>query len=223
MIGNPRTPINGLYEAVNKASKQPPRSTPTTRPKASTTSSSPTTSWPRARTRCARTLLSQFNGKVPKGYELFKVPAGTVVVQGGAAGGLPRRQALRPLVRPARQPRAAGHGPQGPRAELRPDDQRADRHVRVHRQGTQALPRRHEAARRAWPAEAGPGPAGRELLPDLRDRARPEGRVAPLHRLPREPRRHRRPHGRPDLRRLQHSRRPRTSPTCSRPARCRSP
>ena len=144
---------------------------------------------------------------------------------GREAGQLPGQQAVRPVVRAARQPRAERQGAQGPQAGVRPDDERADRHLQVHGQGAQGLPRRDAAARPARPDQPDSRPAGGVLVPDLRRRARPRGRHAALHQLQREPRRHRRPHRRPDLRRLHGSAAcsaHRTWPSSSRSARCRS-
>ena len=87
--------------------------------------------------------------------------------------------------------------------ESDPTTERADRHLQLHRQGAQELPGGHAPPGRARADAPGPGPAGGELVPDLRDRARPRGGLAAVHRLPREPGRHRRAHGRADLGRLQ--------------------
>ena len=70
----------------------------------------------------ARTLLSEFDGRVPKGYEVLQVPPGTVVLQAREAREPPGRRALRALLRRARQPGAARHRPQGPAPGVRPDD-----------------------------------------------------------------------------------------------------
>ena len=120
-------------------------------------------------------------------------------------GAGPRR-----LLDHPRRPRPLGHGHQEPRAELRPAGrQRADRHLRLQRQGPEGVPVDHEPgrpARRRQRQPAQPGP-GAELAP-LRDRARQRARLDPVHQLPREPRRHRRLDGRADLRRLHDHERP---------------
>ena len=59
-------------------------------------------------------LLSEFDGRVPKGYEILRVPAGHRRAAGRAAREPSRRRAVRAVLRPARQPRAERHGPQGP-------------------------------------------------------------------------------------------------------------
>ena len=57
--------------------------------------------------------------------------------EGAAAG---------PLLDRPRRPRAVGHGHQEPGAELRPARrQRADRHLRLHRQGPEGVPEDHRA------------------------------------------------------------------------------
>ena len=95
------------------------------------------------------------------------------------------------LLRAQGQAGAERRRHQEPRAELR-SEPAAERHLRLHRPGPAGVPDDHQADR---PARV--GVAGRPLR--VRDRPRRQDRLAADHRLQREPRRHRRPHGRSDL------------------------
>ena len=110
-------------------------------------------------------------------------------------------------------PELKGTDIKNPRAGVRPDDERSpivtfeftDKGRKAFQDVTRRLAERGQTKQI-------PGQPVESLVPDLRDRARPRGRLAPVHRLPREPGRHRRPHRRADLGRLHDSRRRRTSP-----------
>src|SRR5438093_9358929 len=81
VIGNPRTPITGLYPAVKKASQQPPVVDSNNSTKGQYYLFKPTKTLAEGPDANRKDALSQFNGKIPKGYELVKVPPGTVVLQ----------------------------------------------------------------------------------------------------------------------------------------------
>ena len=112
----------------------------------------------------------------------------------------------RPVVGHQGQPGPQRHRHQEPRAELRGRHRRpADRHDGVQRQGPQGVRRDHardRAARRRQLRAQRRGAEPDRLLAPLRDPARQRADLDALHQLPREPRRHRRLPGRPDLRRL---------------------
>jgi SecD/SecF fusion protein len=79
--GNPQTPIAGLYPAVKRASQQKP-----VRDENNSTKGSyylfKANKLLAAGPDASRTdLLSEYDGRVPKGYEILKVPEGTVVLR----------------------------------------------------------------------------------------------------------------------------------------------
>jgi SecD/SecF fusion protein len=89
VIGNPRTPINGLYEAVKKASGQPPAIDSNNTTKGQFYLFKPNHQLAEGPDAVRKDALSQFDGKVPKGYRLIEVPPGVVVVQGEKPAGFP--------------------------------------------------------------------------------------------------------------------------------------
>jgi SecD/SecF fusion protein len=89
VLGNPRTPINGLYDAITKASKQPPRTGPNNTTKGQYYLFKPNHQLAEGPDTLLKDALSQFNGKVPKGFQLIKVPPGTVVLQAEKPKGFP--------------------------------------------------------------------------------------------------------------------------------------
>jgi SecD/SecF fusion protein len=89
VIGSPRTPINGLYEAVKKASGQPPAIDSNNTTKGQFYLFKPNHQLAEGPDALRKDALSQFNGKVPKRYRLIEVPPGTVVVQGEKPAGFP--------------------------------------------------------------------------------------------------------------------------------------
>ncbi len=112
------------------------------------------------------------------------------------------------LVRDQGQPGAVGHRNHQPGRESR--RRRARRHLRIHRQGPRSLPGSHPQDR---PARPGRGDRrlrrrrSRTALRPLRGRPRQRSQDAADHQLRPEPGRDRRPHRRPDLRRLHQHRR----------------
>ena len=168
--------------AVKRASPAPAaRSTATTRPRASTTCSSRTSSSPPGPDSSRKDLLSEFDGRVPEGLRAAEGAAGHRRAARGAARTASRATSPSTATSCVRDnPELQGHRHQEPasRSTTR-TTRRADRHLRVHRQGPQGTSRtsRKRLAERGQTAP-GPGPAGRELVPDLRDRARPRGRLA---------------------------------------------
>jgi SecD/SecF fusion protein len=89
VIGNPRTPIIGLYEAVKKASQQPPQIDSNNTTKGQYYLFKPDHQLAEGPDTLVKDTLSQYNGKVPKGFLLIKVPPGTVVLQGEKPSGFP--------------------------------------------------------------------------------------------------------------------------------------
>ena len=195
-----RGPVHGGQERV----PAPPEIDDNNTTGASTTSSSRTSSSRRARTRRARTCCRSSTAGCRKGYEILTVPPGTVVAarrEAGRTSPPTRRSTATSSCATTRS--CEGTDLKDPRAGVRPD-RRASRSSRSSSRTRGARTSRRSPSRLAerGQTEADPGPAGRELVPDLRDRARPRGGLAPVHRLPREPERDRRPHGRADLGRL---------------------
>ena len=203
VVGSPTAPINSLYSAVKRASQRPPQIDDNNTTKEQFYLFRPNKTLAAGPDSSRKELLSEYDGRVPKGFEVLQVPPGTVVLKAERPENLAERRAVRALLRRAGQPRAARHRHQGPAPGKRPDDGRADRHLPLHRPGPQELPGGHPPPGRARADPPGAGTAGGELLPDLRDRPRPRARVAAVHRLPREPGRDRRAHRGADLGRLQ--------------------
>ena len=140
-------------------------------------------------------------------------------------GEKPARQCARPrlvLGHPRRPgPLAARTSRTRSRTSTAARRQRAERHLRLHRQGPQGVPERSRA-RSPSAAPTTPTRATRpeSSLPALRDRARQRAHLGAVHQLPREPGRHRRRDRRADLRRLHDHQRagPREAPQDRRPA-----
>ena len=132
-----RAPINSLYEAVKRASQRPPvRSTTTTRPKGQFyLFRREQDAGRRAGLLAQGPAVRVRRPGAARATRSLRVPPGTVVLQAERPENLPERHALRAVLRPAGQPRAARHRHQGPAPGERPDDERADRHVPLHRQG----------------------------------------------------------------------------------------
>ena len=152
--------------------------------------------------------------------EVLKVPQGTIVLGAEAPDG----EEPDALLRDARPARAERPGHQEPGAELRQRSRRlgrAERHVRVHRQGQGGVAGDDARDRPARPGELLRGQR-EQRLPALRDRARRRDHLGAVHRLPAEPGRHRRRRTARRSRAASRSSPRRTSRTCSRPARCRS-
>jgi SecD/SecF fusion protein len=92
VVGNPRTPISGLYEAVKKASTRPEVVDANNSTKGQYYVFKPNHQLAEGPDTLRKDALSQFNGKVPKGDQLIKVPAGTVVLGAEAPKGFPSDQ-----------------------------------------------------------------------------------------------------------------------------------
>jgi SecD/SecF fusion protein len=89
VVGNPRTPITGLYEAVKKASARPAVVDPNNSTKGQYYVFKPNHQLAEGPDTLRKDALSQFDGKVPKGYRLLKVPPGTVVLGAEKPDGFP--------------------------------------------------------------------------------------------------------------------------------------
>ncbi len=89
VIGSPTTPINGLYSAVKRASQRPPEIDDNNTTKGQyflfrankTLAAGPDSS--------RKELLAELDGRVPKGYEVLRVPPGTVVLKAERPENLP--------------------------------------------------------------------------------------------------------------------------------------
>src|SRR5262245_11278402 len=92
VIGNPRTPISGLYQAVKKASQQPAVVDDNNTTKGQYYVFKPNKQLAEGPDSSRRDALSQFNNRLPKGYEIVKVPPGTLVVQAEKPDGFPKNQ-----------------------------------------------------------------------------------------------------------------------------------
>ena len=169
----------------------------------------------RARRRRRRTCSSNYPDEAAaRGREVIAVPQGTVVVEEQPDDD-PTTEDVDESATPLAyfvlrdRPALARRRDQGPRAEVRPEHQPAERHLRLHRRGPQAfqevtrtIAQRGLDELRRHGSVPGDRQRRRSVLGPLRDRPRRRDRLAPDHRLRREPRRHRRPHRRPDLRQL---------------------
>jgi SecD/SecF fusion protein len=89
VIGNPRTPITGLYEAVKKASAQPAVIDSNNTTKGQYYLFKPNHQLAEGPDTLRKDSLSQYNGKIPKGYQLLFIKPGTVVLQGEKPSGFP--------------------------------------------------------------------------------------------------------------------------------------
>ena len=135
------TPSAARRRARRRARPRRPRRARTTSSTRRPSRCSPAPTRPRP--TCAREAPEQARStrQAPPGREVVKVNQGTIVVARRAADD---KAAVGPLLRPRGQPGAERHRHQEPRAELRqrPGEQRpADRHLRVHRQGPQRVGR----------------------------------------------------------------------------------
>src|SRR4051794_32297164 len=92
VLGNPRTPINGLYAAVKKASQQPPVVDANNTTKGQYYVFKRNKQLAEGPDSNRKDALSQFNNRLPKGYQILKVPAGTLVVQAEKPDGFPSNQ-----------------------------------------------------------------------------------------------------------------------------------
>jgi SecD/SecF fusion protein len=92
VIGNPRTPITGLYTAVKKASGMPAVVDSNNTTKGQYYLFKPSKQLAEGPDALRKDALSQYNGKVPKGFELLKVPPGTVVLGAEKPKGFPSDQ-----------------------------------------------------------------------------------------------------------------------------------
>ena len=155
-------------------------------------------------------------------------PQGTVVAAAPPSPSLtlsPAEISDSPAVRAHRSPGAERDRDQEPAAELRPDHQPAERHLRLHRHRADGVPGRHPDDRPARQLDRAARDLqlerGRSVLAALRDRARQPGLLEPDHQLRREPGRDRRSHRAPRSRATSTSTRPRTWRPSFRPAPCR--
>jgi SecD/SecF fusion protein len=90
VIGNPQTPLPNLFEAVDKASRRPPEVD------ANNTTGAQWYLFKKNRELAAgpdtsrKDLLSQFNDRVPKGFQVLTVPPGTLVVRAETPANWPK-------------------------------------------------------------------------------------------------------------------------------------
>jgi SecD/SecF fusion protein len=81
VVGPPTTPINGLYSAVKKASNRPPEVDANNTTKEQYYLFKPNKQLASGPDSSRKDLLTEYNGRVPKGYEVLTVPPGTLVVR----------------------------------------------------------------------------------------------------------------------------------------------
>jgi SecD/SecF fusion protein len=92
VVGNPRIPITGLYSAVKKASTMPAVIDSNNTTKGQFYLFKPNKQLASGPDAVRKDALSQYNGKVPKGYELVQVPPGVVVLGAETPKGFPADQ-----------------------------------------------------------------------------------------------------------------------------------
>src|ERR671922_940024 len=92
VIGNPRTPITGLYTTVKRASTMPAIVDSNNTTTGQYYLFKPNKQLAEGPDALRKDALSQYGGKVPKGYELLKVPAGIVVLGAEKPEGFPDDQ-----------------------------------------------------------------------------------------------------------------------------------
>ena len=182
VIGNPQTPLPSLYDAVKKASLRKPEidANNTTgtqyylfRKRDRALTEGPDSS--------RKDLLSQFDGRVPPGNEIVTVPAGTVVVRAEKPASWPANRPFDRYFILRDNPELKGTDIKNPEQQYDNGGRRLGTPIvtfKFTNEGPQRLPRRDPAPGAARPDHAGAGPAGRELVPDLRDRPRPGSRPA---------------------------------------------
>jgi len=120
VIGDPRVPINGLFEAVKKAAAQTPvvDSNNTTRGQyylftpAKTLASGPDVT--------RKDLLSQLNGRVPKGDKILHVPPGTVVLRAEAPDNFPANKTFEQYYVVRDNPELSGNELKNPKQNTDP-------------------------------------------------------------------------------------------------------
>ena len=162
-----------LYDAVKRASKRPPikDGNNTTNDQYYLFGPAHQHGCSPGRRRAEADLVSELpRQRKPENSQVLKVNTGTVIIKGEKPDGAPKGTPDH-LLRPQRRPGSQRHGHQEPRAEHRPGrrgQRRADRHVRVHRQGTQEVGERDARDRPARPLAPDSGAAARRVLPALR-------------------------------------------------------
>ncbi len=81
VVGSPTAPINSLYSAVKRASLRPPQIDDNNTTKEQFYLFRPNKTLAAGPDSSRTELLSEFGGRVPKGYEVLTVPPGTVVLK----------------------------------------------------------------------------------------------------------------------------------------------
>jgi SecD/SecF fusion protein len=81
VVGSPTAPINGLYSAVKRASTRPPQVDANNSTKEQYYLFKPNKLLAAGPDSSRKDLLTEFDGRVPKGYEVLTVPPGTIVVR----------------------------------------------------------------------------------------------------------------------------------------------
>ena len=121
VIGSPTAPINGLYSAVKRASQRPPEIDDNNTTKGQyylfrankTLASGPDAS--------RKDLLSEFDGRVPKGWEVLRVPPGTVVLKAEKPENLPSDAPFERYFVVRDNPEVRGTDLKDPRQEFDPN------------------------------------------------------------------------------------------------------
>jgi SecD/SecF fusion protein len=89
VVGSPTAPINGLYSAVKRASQRPPQVDENNTTKKQLYLFRPNKTLAAGPDSSRSDLLSEYDGRVPKGYEVLEVPPGTVVLKAERPENLP--------------------------------------------------------------------------------------------------------------------------------------
>ena len=89
VVGSPTAPINGLYSAVKRASQRPPQVDDNNTTKGQYFLFRPNKTLAAGPDSSRKELLAEYDGKVPKGFEVLQVPPGTVVLKAEKPSTLP--------------------------------------------------------------------------------------------------------------------------------------
>ena len=89
VVGSPTAPINSLYSAVKRASQRPPQIDDNNTTKEQFYLFRPNKTLAAGPDSSRKELLSEYGGRVPKGFEVLTVPPGTVVLKAERPENLP--------------------------------------------------------------------------------------------------------------------------------------
>jgi SecD/SecF fusion protein len=89
VVGSPTAPINSLYSAVKRASQRPPQIDDNNTTKGQYYLFRPNKTLAAGPDSSRKEVLSEYGGRVPKGFEVLQVPPGTVVLKAERPENLP--------------------------------------------------------------------------------------------------------------------------------------